>query len=132
MNSKPSPEWNEVKNLCERLDRLLYTDKNKRAAIRELPFLRRLLATLPHHSGSILQEEALALCAELDRDYVAALEHRKAELLLIKLLHKDVMANDYSDKLKEKLLKGYGPRTVTRRQEIIKGLKVLIKEDTTN
>lgn len=120
------PAWDEVKTLCRRLDRLLYTEHNEDAAIKELPLLRQLLATLPPYGGAIVREEACALCAELEGDYLTALENRRSELLHIKLLHKDVAKNDYDDALKATLLKGYGSKAVARREEIIKRLKAKI------
>ena len=68
------------------------------------------------------------MCAELEGNYASALEHRKVELMLIKLLYRDVSVQRYPAKVKADLLKGYGPRAVSRRKMIVKELKRLVNE----
>jgi len=119
--------WDELDYLCRKIRYWLYKEKRKDKALHFVDRLEQILRKLAKNDGAILQEEGWALLYELKGEISKAIVHRRAEIDLMKQLHKEARSTQYSESTAAYMLRGRNTRDLEERKAVLKSLECSAK-----
>jgi hypothetical protein len=119
--------WGQLADLCKKIHRRLYMDRDRASAIRYKHRLGRVLEQLPASNLAVIRAEGTALLHELKEEIAGAIAYRKKEIELMERLQKSVQESvdrgDYDAETAAWALQGRDSKALQERRAILRSLE---------